>query len=42
MHLEKSHAFGVSLEELMGDYGESSGIPRVIKDAVAYIRSSGM
>lgn len=42
MHKDTSRAFGVSLDELMGEYGDSSGIPRVIKDAIEYIRSSGM
>ncbi|KAL0572461.1 hypothetical protein V5O48_009501 [Marasmius crinis-equi] len=33
--------FGIALEDLMGFEGEKGGVPRVVKDAVAYIRESG-
>ena len=33
-----SHIFGASLDELMGLDGESGGIPRPIRDAIAYLR----
>jgi Rho GTPase-activating protein 1 len=39
---QQSSVFGVSLDQLMGGYGESSGIPRVVKDCVEYIREKGM
>ncbi|GBE83240.1 hypothetical protein SCP_0502870 [Sparassis crispa] len=39
-----SHAdlFGVPLEELMGYEGEKSGIPRVVKDCIQYLRQAGL
>lgn len=37
----RASVFGVPLEELMGCDGEKSGIPRVIKDSIQYIRESG-
>lgn len=37
----RASVFGVPLEELMGCDGEKSGIPRVIKDVIQYIRESG-
>lgn len=36
-----SLTFGVSLEQLMGPDGESSPVPRVIRDCVEYLRSEG-
>lgn len=33
--------FGVPLEELMGWDAEKDGVPRVIKDAVQYLRETG-
>lgn len=36
-----SSHFGVSLEELMGAYGEKGGIPRVVRDCVTYLREYG-
>ncbi|KAG9037195.1 hypothetical protein FRB95_006448 [Tulasnella sp. JGI-2019a] len=39
---ERAAAFGVPLEELMGEYGERGGIPRVVKDCVEYVRECGM
>lgn len=38
----RSSIFGVPLEELMGYNGEKGGIPRVVKDAVQYLRDTGM
>jgi len=40
----KEHAcmFGVPLEDLMGEFGENGGIPRVVKDCVEYLRECGM
>jgi len=37
----RSSVFGVPLEELMGHDGEKGGIPRVLKDAIQEILSSG-
>ena len=37
----RASVFGVSLEELMGFDGEKGSIPRVVKDAIQYIRESG-
>jgi Rho GTPase-activating protein 1 len=34
-----SRMFGVSLDELMGADGESGGIPRPVKEAIAYLRT---
>ncbi|KAF8328209.1 uncharacterized protein EI90DRAFT_3146228 [Cantharellus anzutake] len=42
MQKEHSKAFGVSLDDLMGDYGISSGIPRVVRDCVDYVRMNGL
>lgn len=33
--------FGVPLEELMGWDAEKGGVPRVVKDAVQYMREAG-
>ncbi|KAG8977160.1 hypothetical protein FRC05_002157 [Tulasnella sp. 425] len=38
----QAFTFGVSLEELMGEYGENGGIPRVVKDCAEFIRECGM
>jgi len=35
-----SQIFGVPLDELMGADGESGGIPRPIKEAIAYLRAN--
>ncbi|KAJ7151591.1 SBDS protein C-terminal domain-containing protein [Mycena filopes] len=37
-----THIFGVPLEDLMGFDGEKGGIPRVVRDAIQFIRESGM
>jgi len=37
-----SSHFGVSIEELMGPYGEKGGVPRVVRDCVLYLRKYGM
>lgn len=37
----RASVFGVPLEDLMGCNGEKSGIPRVIKDSIQYLRESG-
>ncbi|KAF7306821.1 Rho GTPase-activating protein 8 [Mycena indigotica] len=37
-----SHIFGVPLEDLMGIDGEKGGLPRVVRDAIQFIRESGM
>ncbi|KAG7096274.1 hypothetical protein E1B28_003722 [Marasmius oreades] len=37
-----SSIFGVPLEDIMGYQGEKGGVPRVVKDAVAFIRETGM
>ncbi|KAJ7601170.1 CDC42 rho GTPase-activating protein [Mycena floridula] len=34
--------FGVPLEDLMGFDGEKGGIPRVVKDAIQFLRDTGM
>ena len=34
--------FGVPLEELMGYNGEKGGIPRVVKDCIQFLRSTGL
>ncbi|KAK7690195.1 hypothetical protein QCA50_006846 [Cerrena zonata] len=34
--------FGVPLEELMGYNGEKGGVPRVVKDCIQFLRSTGM
>ncbi|KAG8890717.1 hypothetical protein FRB98_006221 [Tulasnella sp. 332] len=39
---EHANVFGISLEILMGDYGEKGGIPRVVKDCVEFVRERGM
>ncbi|KAF9222995.1 Rho GTPase activation protein [Gyrodon lividus] len=36
----RASVFGVPLEELMGTDGEKGSIPRVVKDAIQYIRES--
>ncbi|KIJ64597.1 hypothetical protein HYDPIDRAFT_28531 [Hydnomerulius pinastri MD-312] len=38
----RASVFGVPLEELMGYDGEKGSIPRVVKDAIQYIRESGL
>jgi len=38
----RSSVFGVPLEELMGHDGEKGGIPRVLKDTIQEILSSGL
>ncbi|KAI0947397.1 hypothetical protein AcV7_009836 [Taiwanofungus camphoratus] len=38
----RADIFGVSLEELMGYDGEKSGLPRVVKDCIQYLRQTGM
>ncbi|KAJ6487245.1 CDC42 rho GTPase-activating protein [Mycena vitilis] len=37
-----THIFGVPLEDLMGFDGEKGGVPRVVRDAIQFIRDSGM
>lgn len=37
-----SSLFGVPLEELMGYDGEKGGVPRVVKDAIQYLRDTGV
>ncbi|VDB87380.1 unnamed protein product [Peniophora sp. CBMAI 1063] len=37
-----SSLFGVPLAELMGYDGEKGGIPRVVKDAIQYLRDTGL
>jgi Rho GTPase-activating protein 1 len=37
----QSSLFGVPLSELMGYDGEKGGIPRVVKDAIQYLRGTG-
>jgi len=37
----RASVFGVPLEELMGFDGEKGSAPRVVKDAIQYIRESG-
>ncbi|KAJ7273775.1 hypothetical protein C8J57DRAFT_1127983 [Mycena rebaudengoi] len=37
-----THIFGVPLEDLMGFDGEKGGVPRVVRDAIQFIRESGM
>lgn len=38
----RASVFGVPLEELMGFDGEKGSAPRVVKDAIQYIRESGL
>ncbi|KZT09163.1 Rho GTPase activation protein [Laetiporus sulphureus 93-53] len=38
----RADLFGVPLEELMGYDGEKGGLPRVVKDCIQYLRSTGM
>ncbi|EIW81153.1 hypothetical protein CONPUDRAFT_165366 [Coniophora puteana RWD-64-598 SS2] len=38
----RSNVFGVPLEEIMGYDGEKGGIPRVVKDAIQYLREFGL
>ncbi|KAI0033134.1 hypothetical protein K488DRAFT_78077 [Vararia minispora EC-137] len=38
----QSNLFGVPLGELMGYDGEKGGIPRVVKDAIQYLRETGL
>ncbi|TBU29992.1 hypothetical protein BD311DRAFT_719574 [Dichomitus squalens] len=40
--MTRSDLFGVPLEELMGFDGEKGGLPRVIKDCIHYLRSTGL
>jgi Rho GTPase-activating protein 1 len=37
----RSSVFGVPLEDLMGYDGEKGGIPRVVRDAIQYLRDRG-
>jgi Rho GTPase-activating protein 1 len=37
----RSNVFGVPLEDIMGYNGEKGGIPRVVKDAIQFLRDSG-
>ncbi|KAF7308330.1 Rho GTPase-activating protein 8 [Mycena chlorophos] len=37
-----AHVFGVPLEDLMGIDGEKGGLPRVVRDAIQFVRESGM
>lgn len=37
----RSNIFGVPLEDLMGYNGEKGGIPRVVKDAIQFLRDTG-
>lgn len=37
----RANIFGVPLEELMGFDGEKGGLPRVVKDAIQFLRQSG-
>lgn len=37
-----SSTFGVPLQDIMGYDGEKGGIPRVVKDAIQFLRDSGM
>lgn len=38
----RSSLFGVPLEDIMGYNGEKGGIPRVVKDAIQYLRETGI
>ncbi|TFK34785.1 CDC42 rho GTPase-activating protein [Crucibulum laeve] len=38
----RSSIFGVPLEDLMGYEGEKGGVPRVVRDAIQFLRESGM
>lgn len=42
MRQQHSRAFGVSLDDLMGEYGISSGVPRVVKDCIYDLRLNGL
>jgi len=37
----RSDLFGVPLEDIMGYEGEKGGIPRVVKDAIQFLRDTG-
>lgn len=37
----RASLFGVPLEDIMGYNGEKGGIPRVVKDAIQYLRETG-
>ncbi|KAJ3863141.1 hypothetical protein EV359DRAFT_73772 [Lentinula novae-zelandiae] len=37
-----SSTFGVPLEDLMGYHGEKGGIPRPVKDAIQFLRDTGL
>ncbi|KAK7054514.1 hypothetical protein VNI00_003712 [Paramarasmius palmivorus] len=37
-----SSTFGVPLEDIMGYEGEKGGIPRVVRDAIAFLRETGL
>lgn len=39
--MTRSDLFGVPLEDLMGFDGEKGGLPRVVKDCIQYLRSTG-
>ncbi|KAF4622638.1 hypothetical protein D9613_009243 [Agrocybe pediades] len=38
----RSDLFGVPLEDIMGYDGEKGGIPRVVRDAIQFLRETGM
>ncbi|KDR83028.1 hypothetical protein GALMADRAFT_238784 [Galerina marginata CBS 339.88] len=38
----RSNIFGVPLEDIMGYDGEKGGIPRVVRDAIQFLRDTGM
>ncbi|KAI0372317.1 Rho GTPase activation protein [Pilatotrama ljubarskyi] len=40
--MTRSDLFGVPLEELMGYDGEKGGLPRVVRDCIQYLRSTGL
>ena len=37
----RADLFGVPLEDIMGFDGEKGGVPRVIRDAIQYLRETG-
>lgn len=37
----RADLFGVPLEEIMGYDGEKGGIPRVVRDAIQFLRDTG-
>ncbi|TEB20117.1 hypothetical protein FA13DRAFT_1743366 [Coprinellus micaceus] len=38
----RSNVFGVALEDLMGYEGEKGGLPRVVRDCIAYLHQAGL